>query len=66
MGKEKFNHDLSVKRANFIANYVKETGVEEDRLTIMGFGSDKPIASNSTEEGRSKNRRVEVKLIEDY
>ena len=65
MGKEKYNKDLSVKRANFIADYVREKGIEDDRLIVIGFGSDNPLASNSTEKGRSQNRRVEVKLIED-
>jgi len=65
MGKEKYNKDLSLKRANFIADYARNKGVVDSRLIVVGFGSDKPIASNSTEEGRSSNRRVEVKLIED-
>jgi outer membrane protein OmpA-like peptidoglycan-associated protein len=65
MGKEKYNKDLSLKRANFIADYARNTGVEDSKLIVVGFGSDKPIASNSTEKGRTKNRRVEVKLIED-
>ncbi|MFH1319121.1 MAG: OmpA family protein [Bacteroidota bacterium] len=65
IGKEKFNFDLSLKRANFIADYCLGKLVLQERLIVEGFGSDKPIASNDTEEGRALNRRVEVKLIED-
>jgi outer membrane protein OmpA-like peptidoglycan-associated protein len=64
MGKEKYNLDLSLKRADFIAQYVENKGVDPIRLVVEGFGSDMPIAPNTTEEGRSSNRRVEVKLIE--
>ena len=64
MGKEKYNLELSLERADFIAQYVENKGVEPIRLVVEGFGSDLPIAPNTTEEGRSSNRRVEVKLIE--
>ena len=65
MGKEKYNHELSLKRANFIGEYVEAKGVDSERIIVEGFGSDRPIASNTTEQGRAANRRVEVKLIED-
>jgi len=64
MGKEKYNLELSLKRANFIAEYVEAKGVAPDRLTVEGFGSDQPLAPNTTEDGRARNRRVEVQLIE--
>jgi len=65
MGKERYNMELSLKRANFIVDYVEEKGIDPDRLVVEGFGSDRPLAPNTTEEGRARNRRVEVKLIED-
>ncbi|MBI2966222.1 MAG: PD40 domain-containing protein [Bacteroidetes bacterium] len=65
VGKEKFNIELSLKRANFIADYARTKGVSDNRIMVKGFGSQFPIASNDTEEGRAQNRRVEVKLIED-
>jgi outer membrane protein OmpA-like peptidoglycan-associated protein/tetratricopeptide (TPR) repeat protein len=64
MGKEKYNLELSLKRADFIAQYIENKGIDPVRLVVEGFGSDQPIAPNTTEEGRSSNRRVEVKLIE--
>lgn len=64
MGKEKYNVELSLKRANFIAEYIEGNGVDPERLVVEGFGSDQPLAPNTTEEGRARNRRVEVKLIE--
>jgi len=45
-----------------VVNYLVEKGVAPDRLTARGFGENKPAAVNSTEEGRQKNRRVEMKL----
>ncbi|HIO72994.1 MAG TPA: OmpA family protein, partial [Flavobacteriales bacterium] len=63
-GKEKYNLELSLKRANFIAEYVESKGISSDNLVVEGYGSDRPLASNSTEDGRSKNRRVEVTLFE--
>ncbi|HIA35850.1 MAG TPA: tetratricopeptide repeat protein [Flavobacteriales bacterium] len=65
MGKEKYNLELSLKRANFIGEYIETKGVDQERIIVKGFGSDRPIASNETEQGRAVNRRVEVKLIED-
>jgi len=64
MGKEKYNLELSLKRANFIAEYVEAKGVDPSRLTVEGYGSDQPLAPNTTEQGRAANRRVEVKLVE--
>ena len=65
MGKEKYNLELSLKRANFIGDYIEKKGISSDKLVIEGYGSDRPLASNATEDGRSRNRRVEVTLFED-
>lgn len=58
------NKKLSKQRANMVASYFKNHGVESERVIIKGYGPDKPIADNNTEEGRSQNRRVEIKLFE--
>ena len=56
---DKYNLNLSQKRAEAIkAVMVNKFKLESDRITPKGFGSSKPIAANSTEEGRQKNRRV--------
>ncbi|UZR99997.1 OmpA family protein [Chondrinema litorale] len=54
---------LSQNRALSVVEYLKGKGINEQRLKAKGFGENKPIASNQTEEGKSKNRRVEVMLL---
>ena len=57
----KSNWDLSSARSASVANYLLDnTPVEPGRVTITGFADSKPIADNSTPEGRAKNRRIEV------
>ncbi len=58
-GSDKVNDPLSQKRAEAIVAALIEQGIAESRLTPVGKGSHEPIASNSTDEGRAKNRRVE-------
>ena len=58
-GSDKVNDPLSQKRAEAIVAALVEQGIASARLTPVGKGSHQPIASNSTEEGRAKNRRVE-------
>ncbi len=58
-GSDKVNDPLSQKRAEAIVSALVEQGIVEARLTAVGKGSHEPVASNSTEEGRAKNRRVE-------
>ncbi len=63
IGSAKYNMGLSKRRANAVRNYfIKKCGIAPDRLTAVGFGEARPIASNKTKEGRAKNRRVELKL----
>jgi outer membrane protein OmpA-like peptidoglycan-associated protein len=52
------NIQLSKSRAEAVKKAITNFNIDESRLTAMGFGPDKPIADNSTEAGRSKNRRV--------
>jgi OOP family OmpA-OmpF porin len=54
---------LSKDRAASVKQYLTNAGIDASRLTTKGYGAKKPIASNATEEGREKNRRVEIKLI---
>lgn len=61
VGSFEFNMDLSQKRANSVVNaLVAKYGVDRSRLTPVGVSFASPIASNRTEEGRAKNRRVEL------
>ena len=57
-GSDKVNDPLSQKRAEAIVARLVEMGISKDRLTAVGKGSHEPIADNSTDEGRAKNRRV--------
>lgn len=60
IGTSGFNKDLSKKRAEAVKAYlVKEGDIGEERLSAIGFGFNRPIATNKTEAGRAKNRRVE-------
>lgn len=56
------NQILSENRAAAVKAYLAAQGIEKDRLTSAGYGSDKPIADNKTAAGKAKNRRVELKL----
>ncbi len=57
-----YNKTLSQKRAASVATYLRNQGIGAKRLTIVGHGPDFPIASNETKQGRTQNRRVEIKL----
>ena len=63
VGSNTLNQRLSDKRANSVANYLKNKGVLEARFDVAGFGEDHPVADNGTAEGRSLNRRVELSLL---
>ncbi|MDF2891205.1 MAG: hypothetical protein K0R80_1572 [Clostridia bacterium] len=54
------NYNLSMLRAQSIANYLKSKGIDSKRLIIVANGSDKPLKDNSSPEGRKFNRRVDV------
>jgi OOP family OmpA-OmpF porin len=56
-----YNQKLSEERANSVRQYlINNFGIKASRLTAVGYGLTKPIASNSTEEGKQKNRRVQA------
>jgi len=60
---KRFNMELSRKRANAVANYLIKKGVNRKRFVTKGYAFSKPIADNSTKEGRRRNRRVEFKIL---
>lgn len=63
IGSDTSNLILSQNRANAVMRYLTQHGVGSDKLKATGFGKSRPIADNSTADGRAKNRRVEFTII---
>ncbi len=63
VGSETLNQKLSEERANSVRNFLIDKGIGSDRLTAIGYGEAKPIATNNTRAGRAQNRRVEINLV---
>lgn len=63
IGSDKVNNELSLERANAVRDYIIKNGVEGNRLKAKGYGKTKPVASNTTEEGRKQNRRVDFTIL---
>ncbi|MDB5201464.1 MAG: OmpA/MotB domain protein [Ferruginibacter sp.] len=63
VGKPADNILLSVNRAKGVTAYLQTKGIDKSRLVAKGFGEQKPIASNATEEGKAQNRRTELSII---
>jgi outer membrane protein OmpA-like peptidoglycan-associated protein len=63
VGDANYNRQLSMQRANSVANYLRGTNVNASRLQTLGMGESKPIATNENAQGRQENRRVELRII---
>ena len=61
-GGKGYNKDLSKRRAASVAKWLVDKGIEAKRLSSAGFGMERPLDSNDTEDGRQKNRRVEFHI----
>jgi len=62
VGEEIYNQSLSENRAHEIENYLIRKGVDDARMKTIGYGERQPIASNDTDVGRQRNRRIEIGL----
>ncbi len=62
-GSDAYNQTLSQNRASTVGNYLASRGVSQARIRTQGFGETMPVASNETVDGRTRNRRVEVKIV---
>jgi len=60
---DEYNQALSDRRAASVMEYFKAHGISASRLTAKGYGESQPIATNTTKEGRKKNRRVELRVL---
>lgn len=62
VGSVEFNQNLSVRRAQAVANHLIQRGIMAQRIMAWGYGKTRPIASNETDLGRAQNRRVEITI----
>lgn len=62
-GSDAYNQTLSERRAQSVSSYLSSRGVQPARLATRGFGESQPVASNTTEDGRAQNRRVEIRIV---
>jgi hypothetical protein len=62
-GSDAYNQTLSENRARTVASYLSMQGVSAARVRSQGFGETMPVADNATDDGRRKNRRVEIKIV---
>lgn len=63
LGSDQYNLTLSLSRARTVKDYLAKMGIAESRLHFHGFGESRPVATNATEEGRRKNRRIEFEIF---
>lgn len=61
-GTQPYNESLSMRRADAVSRVLKGRGVEERQMVVLGQGETQPVAPNTTEDGRSANRRVELHI----
>lgn len=64
LGQAEYNQELSERRAQTVANYLIENGIDENRLVIVGYGEEKPKVENISDESRRQNRRVVLTVKE--
>jgi len=62
-GRYSTNWELSMARAYSVISYFEELGMDKKRLAGIGYGENRPVAENTTPDGRSKNRRIEISLM---
>ena len=64
IGSEEYNQHLGEQRAMAIRNYLADQGIPLHAMQVISYGEEKAVASNSTREGRSQNRRVVIRVLE--
>jgi outer membrane protein OmpA-like peptidoglycan-associated protein len=62
VGDDSHNMKLSQERANRTMSEIERLGISSSRMTAEGYGEQHPIADNSTEEGRQRNRRIDIRV----
>lgn len=66
VGKPEDNLKLSLDRATAVKNYLTSYGISANRITAKGYGDTQPLEPNDNENGRAKNRRIEVRILKEY
>ena len=61
-GSDSYNQQLSEQRGVVVANYLVQRGTDTRRYYVVGYGEERPIASNATQDGKAQNRRVEIQI----
>lgn len=61
-GDEDYNQKLSERRAMSVAQHLVDHGIDKQRIAIVGFGESQPVSTNTTDEGRAQNRRIELQV----
>ena len=64
VGKDDVNERLSLERAESVAEFFADQGIDEERLSTEGFGARRPVADNETDDGKAQNRRVEILVVD--
>ncbi len=64
VGSASYNQKLSESRAKSVVNYLLDKGIDKTRLTFKGYGFNRPVAGNDTEDGRQQNRRTEFEILD--
>ncbi|MGI9355146.1 MAG: OmpA family protein, partial [Rhizobiaceae bacterium] len=62
-GSASYNQQLSERRAMNVSQYLIQQGTDSRRYYVVGYGEERPIASNASAQGKSQNRRVEIRLV---
>lgn len=62
-GSDQYNQQLSERRAVNVSQYLVQQGTDGRRYYVVGYGEERPVASNASAEGKSQNRRVEIRLV---
>lgn len=63
IGKKDYNKKLSEYRALTVKKYLVDNGIDSNRIKPIGYGSEKPVADNISEDTRKKNRRTEMRVL---
>jgi outer membrane protein OmpA-like peptidoglycan-associated protein len=61
-GTPEYNKNLSLQRAAAVKSFLESKGIAPARMAVQGYGAERPVTENDTEEGRAKNRRVEIRF----